>query len=114
RWLIKAFDLWPSVSNVHFSDVFITHPAFQAVETLFDYGVLEAIGVSPRWSEAGGYAEKNDGFDHRKSNFGPFYPEKTDFNTRVECPDRTNTSSWCGQCEIKTEFSRSTIYFSVP
>lgn len=76
RWLIKAFDLWPSVSNVHFSDVFITHPAFQAVETLFDYGVLEAIGVSPRWSEAGGYAEKNDGFDHRKSNFGPFYPEK--------------------------------------
>jgi hypothetical protein len=27
-------------------------------------------------SIVGGYAEKNDGFDHRKSNFGPFYPEK--------------------------------------
>ncbi len=76
RLLTKAFGLWPSVSNVHFSDVSFRHPAFQAIETLFDLGVLEAIGIQARWSQAGGYAEKNDGFDHRKSNFGLFYPDK--------------------------------------
>ncbi len=74
--LMRAFRLWPSVSNVHFSDVDIRHPAFQAVETLFDNGVLDAIGVKPRWPEAGGYTGNKDGFSGGKSNFGPFYPDE--------------------------------------
>lgn len=75
RLLVRAFDLWPSVSNVHFSDVDIRHPGFQAIETLFDHGALEAIGIKPKWPLAGSYGENKDGFDARKSNFGPFHPD---------------------------------------
>ena len=74
--LVKAFDVWPSVSNVHFTDVDYRHEAFVSVETLFDIGVLDALGIVPRWPQAGGYAEASDGFDQIKSNFGEFFPDK--------------------------------------
>jgi hypothetical protein len=74
--LVNSFGLWPSVSNIHFSDVDYRHTAFRAIETLFDLGVLRAFGVEPRWPQAGGYGDKKDGFDHRKSNFGLFYPDQ--------------------------------------
>jgi hypothetical protein len=74
--LVNAFGLWTSVSNIHFSDVDYRHADFRAVETLFDLGILTAFGVEPRWSQAGGYGGKKDGFDHRKSNFGLFNPDQ--------------------------------------
>jgi hypothetical protein len=87
QWIVRAFNLWPSVSNVHFSDVDIRHPAFQAIETLFDHGMLEAIGVKPRWPESGGYNGHKDGFATGKSNFGRFQPDvaisREDFHSLV-------------------------------
>jgi hypothetical protein len=74
--LVNAFGLWTSVSNIHFSDLDYRHTDFRAVETLFDLGVLTAFGVETRWSQAGGYGGKKDGFDHSKSNFGSFYPDQ--------------------------------------
>ena len=47
--LVRAFDLWTSVSDVHFKDVPYTHWAFRQVETLFDHHALAPLGVSPRW-----------------------------------------------------------------
>lgn len=74
--LVRAFDMGPSVSAIHFSDVSYNHPDFRAIETLFDRGILPILGIEPRWSKVGGYAERNDGFDHRRSNFGSFFPDK--------------------------------------
>jgi len=74
--LVNAFGLWPSVSNAHFTDVPWSHPAFREIETLFDNGVLIALGIKPRWPEAKGYdAGKHSGFA-QKNQFGPFEPEK--------------------------------------
>jgi hypothetical protein len=58
--VIKALALWPSVSDVHFTDVAPTHWAFREVETLFDNRALEAFGIRPRWPEAGGYNPARD------------------------------------------------------
>ncbi|WP_165841001.1 FAD-dependent oxidoreductase [Larkinella punicea] len=72
--LTRALQLWPSVSNSHFTDVPFSHPAFRDVETLFDRGALKVLGVEPRWPQAGGYnAQKHMGFGQR-SNFGAFRP----------------------------------------
>ncbi len=74
--LYHAFNLWPSVSNSHFTDVPWTHPAFREIETLFDNGVLRALGVEPRWPAAGGYnAGKHAGFT-QKHQFGALEPDK--------------------------------------
>ena len=72
--LFAAFELGPSVSNAHFSDVPWSHPAFREIETLFDLGALRAFGIEPRWPKAGGYdAAKHAGFAQRHQ-FGPFEP----------------------------------------
>ena len=74
--LCRAFGLWPSVSNAHFSDVPWTHAAFREIETLFDHGVLRALGIEPRWPKEGNYdAGKHSGFIQRHQ-FGPFSPTK--------------------------------------
>jgi hypothetical protein len=74
--LYHAFGFWPSVSNAHFTDVPWSHPAFREIETLFDNGVLKALGVEPRWPAAGGYnAGKHAGFT-QKHQFGAFDPDK--------------------------------------
>ena len=76
QMLFQAFGLWPSVSNAHFSDVPWSHPAFREIETLFDHGVLRALGVDPRWPKAGRYdAAKHAGFTQRHQ-FGPLEPAK--------------------------------------
>ncbi len=74
--LYRAFGLWPSVSNAHFADVPYTHPAFREIETLFDNGVLQALGIEPRWRAEGGYdGRKHAGF-RQLHHFGPFDPDK--------------------------------------
>ncbi|MBI5686617.1 MAG: FAD-dependent oxidoreductase [Verrucomicrobia bacterium] len=74
--LYHAFGFWPSVSNAHFTDVPWSHTAFREIETLFDNGVLRALGVEPRWPAAGGYnAGKHAGFT-QKHQFGAFEPDK--------------------------------------
>lgn len=74
--LVKALDLWPSVSNFHFKDVGWNHWAFREVETLFDHRLLGAFGIHPRWLEAGGYdAPRYAGFT-QKQEFGGFEPDK--------------------------------------
>jgi hypothetical protein len=72
--IAKCFDLWPSVSNIHFDDVAVDHWAFREIETLFDNRLLAPFGVRPRWPEAGGYDPvKNSGFrqDRRFESFKP-------------------------------------------
>ena len=74
--LCRAFGLWPSVSNAHFTDVPWTHPAFREIETLFDNGALRALGIEPHWPAAGGYdAARHAGFT-QKHQFGSFEPDK--------------------------------------
>jgi hypothetical protein len=59
-FVVNSFDLWPSVSNAHFSDVPWQHWAFREIETLFDNRALAAFGIHPRWPEAGGYNPGRD------------------------------------------------------
>ncbi len=74
--VVKVFDLWPSVSNFHFTDVRWNHWAFREIETLFDNRLLTPFGIHPRWPEAGGYnAGRNAGFTQLKE-FGGFEPGK--------------------------------------
>ena len=74
--LVNAMKLWPSVSDVHFTDVPVTHWAFREIETLYDHRALEAFGIRPRWLEAGAYNPSRDaGFAIGKQG-GEFLPSK--------------------------------------
>jgi hypothetical protein len=74
--LVKTFELWPSVSNFHFTDVPWSHWAFREIETAFDHRLLGAFGIHPRWVEAGGYdPARNAGFTQRE-RFGGFEPDR--------------------------------------
>jgi len=76
RFIFRAFGLWPSVSNVHFTDVPYTHPAFREIETLFDNGAMTIFGIGPQWPAEGGYdAPKHSGF-RQKNNIGGFRPDQ--------------------------------------
>ncbi len=76
KLLVRTFGLWPSISNVHFTDVPHTHPNFREVETLFDNGALTVFGVLPRWPAENGYdASKHAGF-RQNNSFGPFLPDQ--------------------------------------
>ncbi|HEX2099739.1 MAG TPA: S-layer homology domain-containing protein, partial [Candidatus Synoicihabitans sp.] len=73
--LYRAFDLWPSVSNAHFSDVPYQHPAFREIETLFDHGALVHFGIEPQWPKEGPYdAAQHAGFRQR-NNLGELKPD---------------------------------------
>jgi hypothetical protein len=76
QFVYRAFNLWPSVSNVHFSDVPYTHPKFREIETLFDHGALSIFGIEPQWPKEGRYdAAKHSGF-RQKNNFGTLSPDQ--------------------------------------
>jgi ribulose 1,5-bisphosphate synthetase/thiazole synthase len=65
--IYRAFELWPSVSNMHFKDVPHTHPAFREVETLFDHGALTVFGIEPEWPKEGGYKPRqHSGFSQKQ------------------------------------------------
>lgn len=76
-WVVKALHLWPSVSNVHFSDVPYDAPEFRAIETLFDNNLLQAFGVEPMWPRLGGFNAARNGdasFAQAHGGFGEFHP----------------------------------------
>ena len=76
--LVKAFDVWPSVSNEHFKDVPYLHPAFRHVESLYDNGVLQVFGMEPLWRMFGSWdeqASRNVGYE-QDFGFRQFLPEK--------------------------------------
>jgi len=76
--LVKAFDVWPSVSNEHFKDVPYLHPAFRDVESLYDNGVLQVFGMEPLWPKFGSWdeqASRNVGYE-QDFGFRQFLPEK--------------------------------------
>lgn len=76
RFIFRAFGLWPSMSNVHFTDVPHHHPAFREVETLFDNGAMTIFGINPMWPQEGGYdARQHSGF-RQKNNIGEFKPDQ--------------------------------------
>lgn len=76
QWIYQMFGLWPSVSNVHFSDVPYTHPAFREVETLFDHGACRIFGFAPQWPNEGRYdPAKHAGF-RQKHTIGAFQPDQ--------------------------------------
>jgi hypothetical protein len=76
--VMKAYELWPSVSDVHFRDVGWDHWAFREVETLFDHRLLGAFGVEPRWPRVGSYKGMGHaGFSRPAAGaFGAFEPDK--------------------------------------
>lgn len=76
--LARARDLWPSVSDFHFSDVPFSHWAFRDIETLFDHRLLAAFGIRPRWTEAPPYdGMKSAGFSRPAYGaFGEFHPDR--------------------------------------
>jgi hypothetical protein len=47
QMLAASFDLWPSVTAKHFDDVSPDHPAFVAIETLYDHGARRGIPIVP-------------------------------------------------------------------
>jgi hypothetical protein len=53
--LFHGLGLWPSVSDIHFTDLPYDHWAFRYLETLFDNRALGPFGVKPLWREAGRY-----------------------------------------------------------
>jgi hypothetical protein len=72
-----AFELWPSVSEAHFTDVPFDHWAFRYIETLFDNRALEPFGVNPLWPEQGPYdASRHAWFNNQDHDrFGQFLPD---------------------------------------
>lgn len=77
-FIVKTHDLWPSVSDLHFSDVPWSHWAFRDIETLFDNRLLGAFGIVPRWPEAGDYMGKSSAGFARSTpgSFGAFGPSR--------------------------------------
>lgn len=74
-WIVKALGLWPSVSNVHFTDVPYYAPDFRAIETLFDSNLLRPFGVEPMWPKLGGFNPmRNASFAQARGTFGEFHP----------------------------------------
>jgi hypothetical protein len=77
RWLFNGFDIWPSVSNVHFTDVPPQRPEFRCIESLLDHGLLAAMGMKPRWREAGSHdSRKNFSYEQRTGAYGAYEPDK--------------------------------------
>ena len=74
--LVKAFDLWPSVTHSHFPDVPYTHPEFKAIETLTDNGMLEGIGFIPLWRKRGEFDAKRDAGYQSQESYGNFEPDR--------------------------------------
>jgi hypothetical protein len=75
--LVRAFQIWPSVSNSHFTDVTYKHPAFREIETLFDNGLLAVFGVTPRWPNEGGYVASIHAGFRQLQGFGNFEPDRS-------------------------------------
>lgn len=76
--VVNGLDVWPSVSNAHFTDVPCEFWAFREIETLFDNQALEPLGIKPLWPEYGSWdrkANKNVGYD-QDLGFVPYYPSK--------------------------------------
>ncbi len=78
EFLFRGLDLWPSVSEEHFTDLPFDHWAFRYLETLFDNRALEPFGVKPLWHEHGPYdAAKHAWFDNRQHHpFGQIRPDE--------------------------------------
>lgn len=77
RMAVAAFDLWPSVTHSHFDDVPYTHPAFRAVETLTDSGLLESLGFAPLWRKRGRFDPARDRGYQSQENYGRFEPDRS-------------------------------------
>jgi hypothetical protein len=74
--LVNGFDVWPSVSNMHFSDVAQDHWAFRFVETLYDNEALEPFGIKPQWPKSGPWGRMGGGGYAQGDSFEPFEPSK--------------------------------------
>jgi hypothetical protein len=77
--VVAGLDVWPSVSNAHFTDVPYESGAFREIETLFDNRALGTFGIKPLWRQHGSWdakARTNVGYD-QEFGFVPFHPEKS-------------------------------------
>ena len=110
---VKAFGVWPSVSNAHFQDVPYRHWAFRYIETLFDRRALQPFGVEPRWPSAGGYvAAQHSGFTQDRA-FGAFSPDRavtwkelTGVLERLH-PRAAGSAAWAGPVLAASLFGQS-------
>jgi hypothetical protein len=77
KLLVLGLDIWPSVSNVHFSDVPQEYWGFRFIETLYDNGALEPFGVQPLWPKYGPWdkLEVKGSSYNQESGFSKFEPE---------------------------------------
>jgi len=76
--VVEGLDMWPSVSNVHFSDVPPESWAFREIETLYDNQALETFGIKPRWPKYGSWdthADLNAGYG-QDYGYYQFFPSR--------------------------------------
>lgn len=74
--LVMGLKVWPSVSNVHFSDVPKTYWAFRYIEALYDHRAFGVFGIKPLWPKYGGWdalGRSAAGYS-QKEGFEPFHP----------------------------------------
>ena len=76
RMVVNGLDVWPSVSNAHFTDVPYEAEGFREIETLYDNQALGIFGIKPLWTEYGSWDRKpgkNVSYD-QELGFVPFHP----------------------------------------
>ncbi len=83
--LVRAFNVWPSISDIHFSDIPTEHWAFRAVETLHDHGLLTHFNLPPLWPAAGGYRPREHWEFLKPKSQRPFDPARP-----------VQRAEWCG------------------
>lgn len=78
KLLVLGLDVWPSVSNMHFSDVPQDNWSFRFIETLYDNCALGPLGVDPLWPQYGAWdnlGKAGVGYLEERG-LSAFYPEK--------------------------------------
>jgi hypothetical protein len=75
--VVNGLKLWPSISNMHFSDVPPEGEAFREIETLYDNHALEALGFKPIWPTRGTDDKPtNPGGYQQGYGFYEYFPSK--------------------------------------
>ncbi|MFN9428931.1 MAG: FAD-dependent oxidoreductase [Acidobacteriota bacterium] len=74
--IVKAFNIWPSVTHSHFDDVAYKHWAFRYIETLCDNNLLAAFGFEAKWRSRGRFVAERDAGYQSLHSYGNFEPDK--------------------------------------
>jgi hypothetical protein len=76
--IVNALQLWPTISDQHFSDVPPEFHFFREIETLYDNRALDTFGFTPLWPKYGDWdkhADPNEGYG-QSFGFYEYHPEQ--------------------------------------